>query len=225
MSGRPPVDVISRIAVSAAGQCPRWRAGCGGAACRGDVELGEHLGQVALDRARAEEQPGCDLRVRQAVTGQPGDLCLLRGQLTISHGHRAPAGGLAGGPQLAPGPRGEPLHAHRLKHAMRGAAVTACTSADPAEVWRSAPSSDTPEPLRIALVVPDGHPRGPCRQARRADPGPQQDRLPAARRRRHDGHPGRRPEPFEQPGPGHDSPHARAADPAGDGFQSPRQAP
>ena len=39
-----------------------------------DVELGEHLVQVVLDGPRADEQPGADLRVREPVAGEPGDL-------------------------------------------------------------------------------------------------------------------------------------------------------
>src|SRR5690349_10865887 len=45
---------------------------------RADLELGEHLAQVVLDGARADEQPGSDLRVRLPVTGHAGDLRLLR---------------------------------------------------------------------------------------------------------------------------------------------------
>ncbi len=37
---------------------------------------------MPLDRARAEEQPGADLRIRTPVTGEPGYLRLLRGELT-----------------------------------------------------------------------------------------------------------------------------------------------
>ena len=78
-----------------------------------DVELGEDLGQVVLNRARADEQPGTDLRVGQPVPGQPRDLGLLRGQLDGGL-HGASARGLAGGQQLAAGPRSERLHAHRI---------------------------------------------------------------------------------------------------------------
>src|SRR5579859_6334107 len=46
-----------------------------------DAELGEDLAQVVLDRAGADEQPGADLRIGQAVPGQPGDLGLPGGQL------------------------------------------------------------------------------------------------------------------------------------------------
>jgi len=67
----------------------------------------EDLGHVVLDGARAQEQLGGDLRVRQARPGQPRDLGLLGGELLVRAGG-APAGGLAGGPQLAPGPPGDP---------------------------------------------------------------------------------------------------------------------
>src|SRR5580658_6364659 len=80
-----------------------------------DGELGEDLAQVVLDRARADEQPGADLRVRQATAGQLRDLCLLGGQLAAGLGG-ALAGGRAGGRQLAPGPLSESLYAHRVKH-------------------------------------------------------------------------------------------------------------
>jgi hypothetical protein len=67
---------------------------------------------VVLDRARADEQPGGDLLIREAVIGEPGDLHLLRGELAArpdgAFAHR-----LAGGLQLSTGPLGEPLHAHR----------------------------------------------------------------------------------------------------------------
>jgi hypothetical protein len=42
-----------------------------------DAELGEHLAQAPLDLPRRQEQLRADLRVRQAVAGQPGDLLLL----------------------------------------------------------------------------------------------------------------------------------------------------
>ena len=43
-----------------------------------DSELGEHVAQVPLDGAWAEEQAGADLRVREPVAGELGDLSLLR---------------------------------------------------------------------------------------------------------------------------------------------------
>src|SRR6185436_17518690 len=48
---------------------------------RGNVEFREHLVQVVLDRARADEQPRADLRVGQPFACQLGDLALLRRQL------------------------------------------------------------------------------------------------------------------------------------------------
>ena len=93
-----------------------------------DFELGEHLAHVVLDRARADEQPRADLGVGEPLVGQPRDLGLLGGQrfagLTGSRvgGSRgALADGLAGSRQLAAGPLGEPLHAHRVQHAVGGA--------------------------------------------------------------------------------------------------------
>src|SRR4051812_47809154 len=46
-----------------------------------DVELAEDLVQVVLDGARADEQLSADLGVREAVTGEPRDLRLLRSQI------------------------------------------------------------------------------------------------------------------------------------------------
>ena len=53
-------------------------------AAAADAELREHLAQVPLDRARAEEELRADLRVRQAVASEPGDLRLLRGQVVAA---------------------------------------------------------------------------------------------------------------------------------------------
>ena len=60
----------------------RWLARPGGGRVAGqdlvqlgagaDPELGEHLLQVVLDRAGAEEQAGADLRVRPPLAGQAG---------------------------------------------------------------------------------------------------------------------------------------------------------
>ena len=94
-------------------------------AARGDAELSEDLAQVVLDRAGADEQPGADLRVGQPLAGQPGDLGLLAGQLLIASGGGALAGGLASGPQLAPGPVGERVHPHGLEHVVGGAQLLA----------------------------------------------------------------------------------------------------
>src|SRR3954452_1362462 len=45
------------------------------------AQLVVHLPQVVRDGARADEEPGADLGVRQAVGGEPRDLCFLRGQV------------------------------------------------------------------------------------------------------------------------------------------------
>ena len=51
---------------------------------RADVELLKDLPQVVLHRARADEELSADLRVGEAVSCQPGDVRLLRGE----HGTR-----------------------------------------------------------------------------------------------------------------------------------------
>src|SRR4029079_11969200 len=48
----------------------------------GDAELRDHLVQVPLDRARAQEELGADLRICMPIRGEPRDLLLLRGQLS-----------------------------------------------------------------------------------------------------------------------------------------------
>ena len=93
-------------------------------AARGDVELDEDLLQVVLGGTGADEQAFADLRVRQPVTGQFGDVSLLGRQLATGL-DTALAGGLPGGPQLTPGPLGERLHAHRLQHLVGGAQLLA----------------------------------------------------------------------------------------------------
>ena len=49
-------------------------------AARADAELREHVLQVPLDGARADEQLGADLGVRAPVARQTRDLRLLRGE-------------------------------------------------------------------------------------------------------------------------------------------------
>src|SRR5262252_9421420 len=53
---------------------------------RGNAELREHVAQVPFDRARTDEQLGADLRVRQAVADEPGDLPFLRRELVTCVG-------------------------------------------------------------------------------------------------------------------------------------------
>jgi hypothetical protein len=80
-----------------------------------DSELAEHLSQVPLNRARAEEQPRADLRVRQAVARELSDLPLLRRQI-IACFDGSPAGSLARRHQLATRALRERLHPHRREH-------------------------------------------------------------------------------------------------------------
>src|SRR5262249_58057031 len=89
-------------------------------AAGGEIELGEDLAQVVLDGARAEEQLGGDLRVRQARPGQPRDLGLLGREVTVRAGG-APAGALAGRQQFAAGPLGRRPPCPRAEHALRRA--------------------------------------------------------------------------------------------------------
>src|ERR1700733_3432562 len=62
---------------------------------RADVQFHEHLAKVVLDRARADEEACCDLRVRQSVAGKLCDLYLLCGELGTCIGG-AGTHGLAG---------------------------------------------------------------------------------------------------------------------------------
>jgi hypothetical protein len=71
-----------------------------------DIELSKHLSQMPLNRARAEEQPRGDLRVRQPITGQLGDLPLLRGQI-VARLNRTSANDLTRRQKLTPGAFGE----------------------------------------------------------------------------------------------------------------------
>ena len=82
---------------------------------RADAELDEYLAQVPFDGTGRQEQLGGDLRVRQAVAGQPRDECFLRREL-VRGLDGALVYGLAGGDQLPAGALGERLHANRLEH-------------------------------------------------------------------------------------------------------------
>jgi len=81
---------------------------------RVDLELGEDLAQVVLDRVGADEEPGTDLAVREAFAGHGGYLGFRRRQITIGL-DTALAGGLPGSAQLESGPFSERLHAHRVE--------------------------------------------------------------------------------------------------------------
>src|SRR3954451_18234206 len=115
---------------------------------------------MPLDSARAEEEPGTDLRIRQAVASEARDLLLLRGE-NIARRDR-PLGNL--GPcreQLPPGPFGESLHPDRCELLVRGAKLDACI----------APAILAAQPLPVEQM-------GPCEL--RTPPGPCQsfDCLP-----------------------------------------------
>jgi len=68
-------------------------------------------------------------RVGQATGGQPGDLCLLCGQLYRS-GDGGLAGSPAGGPKLAAGPADVCFHADVLQHLDGGAQLLAAVGAE-----------------------------------------------------------------------------------------------
>src|SRR5262249_29476447 len=82
---------------------------------RVDAELDEYLPQMPLDGMRADEQLRADLLIRQTVTGEPRDLCLLGGQL-ITRTDRLLAHLFSGGDQLSAGPLAERLRSHRRVH-------------------------------------------------------------------------------------------------------------
>src|SRR5689334_12869893 len=84
----------------------------------GDAELGEHVAQVPLDGAGADEQLGGDLLVGLPVPGQPGDLDFLGREVGEGLG-RALAHGFPGGQQLAAGPFREAFHTYRGQDLVR----------------------------------------------------------------------------------------------------------
>src|SRR5262249_35143376 len=80
------------------------REGLDEALARADPELCEHLAQVPLDRARADEELRADLGVGHAVAGQARDVLLLMGEL-VARVVAATADLLAGGEELVAGAR------------------------------------------------------------------------------------------------------------------------
>src|SRR5215212_3468089 len=91
---------------------------------RADLELGEHLPQVPLDGAGAEEQPGADLRIGKTVAREAGDLLLPRREL-VARLDSALAHPPACRHELSAGALGERLHAGRLEHLVGGAQLRA----------------------------------------------------------------------------------------------------
>src|SRR4029079_19632382 len=104
-------------------RAPR-RQGVAKALARADPELQEHLLQMPLDGARAEEQLGADLRVGPAGDGKPRDVLLLRCEL-VAGVVAALGGGLAGREQLVARTLAEPVRANRAEQLVRGAQVLA----------------------------------------------------------------------------------------------------
>src|SRR3954454_10357864 len=89
-----------------------------------DVELAEDLAQVVLDRPRADEQLGADLRVGAPLAGQSRDLELL-GRQGVPRVRRDPRHGVAGGDELAAGSLGERFGAHVAEALVGGAKACA----------------------------------------------------------------------------------------------------
>src|SRR4029453_4573312 len=90
----------------------------------GDAELGEHLAQGPFHGACADEEVGADLRVRQAVTGQPGDLLLLWRE-PVSRVGAAVTNLATRSSQSSPGAVGEGRHADLGELAVRGTQLLA----------------------------------------------------------------------------------------------------
>ena len=108
-----------------------------------DLELPEHLVQVVLHGARADEELRADLRVRVAVARQPRDLELL-GRQRIPVVGRDPARGLTGGEELAARPLCEPVGTH----------VAEALVCDTQLLARVDPTVLAPEPLSVHEPAP-----------------------------------------------------------------------
>src|ERR671910_463941 len=109
-AGGPPNPRPQRRRGVSRGQgCALDLRGSGGSArqrvteplARADPELVEHLAQMPFDRAGADEETGPDLRVGQSVTGEAGDLLLLRRELVARLGGALSDPSPPGGPPLA----------------------------------------------------------------------------------------------------------------------------
>src|SRR5271154_4863248 len=98
---------------------------------RAGTEIRLPLAQVPLDRARADEQLGADLRVRLPITGEPGDLRLLGCEL-LARLDSAVVDRLPGGQQLTASALRERLDAHRGAHLVGGTQLLARVDATPA---------------------------------------------------------------------------------------------
>ena len=79
---------------------------------------------MVLDRARADEQLGADLRVGEPIASEPRYLSLLSREL-VACLIRSFARGLSGGCQLPAGALRERLRAHLAQHLVSGAQLLA----------------------------------------------------------------------------------------------------
>src|SRR5690349_1860447 len=144
----------SSLASSQRGAATRFRSKAAGELRpRRHVELAEHLAEVIVDGARADEQLRGDFAVRRSGRGEVRYPRFLRRE--VDGGLRgAGAGALAGRAQFGGGLLGEPVRAHRGKHVMRGTQL----------VPRVPPPLGPAEPLAVEQVSAreiDGHPAPP----------------------------------------------------------------
>src|SRR4030088_1323101 len=118
-----------------------------------DPELCEHVAQMPLHGPRAEEELRADLRVRQAVAGEPRDLPLLCGQV-VTRLDRALADPLARRREFPGCTVAEGFHAERSELIVSRPEVLACL--DPALL--------APQPFAEEQMSPGelGTPPGPC---------------------------------------------------------------
>ena len=125
-----------------------------------DPELSKHLAQMPLHRARAEEMPRRDLRVRQPIAGELGDLSLLRGQIVARLNRPFARTFSPVARSSMPRALGERLHADRGKRLVGAAKLLA--SVDPAVLpAQPLPVEQTrPGELRTGQVDPAARPPG-----------------------------------------------------------------
>src|SRR3984885_10965603 len=113
MSARASIVRFPRLC---RGDCPdgvrqrRVELGAGG-----DLQLGEDLAEVVLDRPRTDEKLRADRNVRESVSSEPRNLDLLRGQL-VAGLDCAFARRLSRGHELATGTLGESVSPDRGEH-------------------------------------------------------------------------------------------------------------
>src|SRR3954454_20192135 len=108
---------------------------------------------MPLHGARAEEEPGTDVRIREALARQARDLPLLGGE-NIARRNGPLAHLLARRQQLAPGALGESLHPDRRELVVCRTKLGACVD----------PPIPAPQPLPVEQLSPGevGAPPGSC---------------------------------------------------------------